>query len=848
MRFAAYAGTSTVLATAIVIRAFHQRANFYSACVYLSQSNACLMILTNLILLGVCLVMLSLQRLLYGPLRPIEIEQLYEKAWFAITETCLAMTIFREEVGAWFLVMFVGLLVGKVWGWIGEGRVEILEQQPPANPRLFHTRLSFSLLLSLVFDIAILQYSVQTVLQQARPNMMVMFAFEFAVLSITSSSTAARYSISLIEAYIIRRQTRAKIEERRTELRAARVGTQIQPASSDAGSSERQGPASESLPNEEEEIDEAEIDVPGWEDKGRWVFYLELVTDFMKLIVYLSFFFILLTFYGLPIHIMRDVFLTVRSFVKRINDFVRYRRATRDMNERYPDATAEEVAREEVCIICREQMQAPEPVTTELQNPQDEGARPAPTRPIPRHVEQRSKPKRLPCGHILHFGCLRSWLERQQICPTCRRPVMATNRVTVVPAPRGPALPIENRGPGRPAGRPHDPAIDQNNGRLGGQPQGHGRVFNLGPLRIGFGVAQAIGYPDFAAADQNQQAGGLPAAGADGQMNHLAQRRVTFGFGLGQDARAAVPTRGSQGHDVHGPTIQEQISQLEHRINREISHLRASAEQLRLIRGLQYELWRIRQMRTGLPETNAEARTDLQELQHTPSPLQIHIVDPQASTVEGGQAQLPADMVLPPGWTLMPLRRLHPNNNQQTAAFVSAADPMNHRPAGGSVPQAAPSTSQAAAADVDESTVEVPGALPDFSGTLQDQGDHHGASSANGTVSGEQSSESPLSGQTKPTPDTPGTNHAAIESSASGLTAQEDGNSLPVPAWGSETTDTDSQTPPWGLPDATRATAAGEGPSADGGSSIASPVPSSTKGKGKAVTIEDEVDDENRGG
>ena len=66
----------------------------------------------NLILFIYCSFMYGLQRLCYGALRPIEIEQLYEKAWFAITETCLAMTIFREEVGAWFLVMFVALLTG----------------------------------------------------------------------------------------------------------------------------------------------------------------------------------------------------------------------------------------------------------------------------------------------------------------------------------------------------------------------------------------------------------------------------------------------------------------------------------------------------------------------------------------------------------------------------------------------------------------------------------------------------------------------------------------------------------------------------------------------------------------
>ena len=36
--------TSTVLATGVIIRALYRRTNFYSACVYLAQSNACLMV------------------------------------------------------------------------------------------------------------------------------------------------------------------------------------------------------------------------------------------------------------------------------------------------------------------------------------------------------------------------------------------------------------------------------------------------------------------------------------------------------------------------------------------------------------------------------------------------------------------------------------------------------------------------------------------------------------------------------------------------------------------------------------------------------------------------------------
>ena len=219
--------------------------------------------------------MLGLQQILYGTLRPIEVEQLYEKGWFAVTETCLAMTIFREEVGGWFLIMFVSLLIGKVWGWIGDGRVEILEQQPPSNPRLFHTRLCTSLMISSIFDVAMLSYSVKTVLQHARPNMMVMFAFEFAVLCVTSFSTSGRYLISLREAYIIQTQTaerRAQLEQERDD----RARNQASDTTSHDSSEGRQNSIPES--DSQTTLDAADIDVPGWEEKGRWVFYLELTT------------------------------------------------------------------------------------------------------------------------------------------------------------------------------------------------------------------------------------------------------------------------------------------------------------------------------------------------------------------------------------------------------------------------------------------------------------------------------------------------------------------------------------------------------------------------------------------
>ncbi|KAL5336746.1 hypothetical protein BJX70DRAFT_400375 [Aspergillus crustosus] len=650
MRLAAYAGASVALATGVFLKALHQRANFYSACVYLSQSSANLMILTNISLLAVGFLLFWLQRLLYGPLRPIETEQLYEKAWFAVTETCLAMTIFRGELGAWFLVMFVSLLVGKVWGWIGEGRVEFLEQQPPANPVLFHSRLAISLLLSVLFNGLMLKYCIDTVLEQARPDMMVMFGFEFAVLTILSSSTAARYSISLVEIYVTSVQLKARLQERREEIRAARESAAAE--QSDAGDQA----AAPEIPDEAD-INEMELDIPGWEEKGRWVFYLDLLTDFLKLTVYLSFFFILFTFYGLPIHILRDVVVTIRSFGRRIMDFVRYRNATRDMNARYPDATAEEVAREEVCIICREEM-------THWQQNADRPAR----------ASERLRPKKLPCGHILHFSCLRSWLERQQNCPTCRRPVIAPPRI------QGAAG--LNPGQGNAFGQQQNillgnQAADRN-GAVDGAPRA--RIYQFGPFRIGFGAGrgdlfnnlhQQI-HPDHG--PWQQQVNNPIPAGA---------RQIGFGFGFGRPPPQLPPAPGPGVPTLPSNTVslQTQLLQMEQHITNEINSLRISADQLNLVRLLQTELQRLR---TLPPVQPAEVQHNISRSPILPLPAtsptsvrQQFISDPGVPSMEAGDPRLPEGLTLPQGWTLVPLHSAQaglggPPNN---VATTSTTDP-----------------------------------------------------------------------------------------------------------------------------------------------------------------------------
>ncbi|KCV73282.1 hypothetical protein H696_00824 [Fonticula alba] len=139
---------------------------------------------------------------------------------------------------------------------------------------------------------------------------------------------------------------------------------------------------------------------------------LDLTQDFFKLLLHGAFFLALLSYYGLPIHTLCDLFLTARSFTRRAMAMIMYIRAVRRLNRRFVNPTTEELqAGDPTCIICREDMDA-------------------------------AGSKKLPCGHIFHFSCLRPWLERQQKCPTCRVSVLSgAEEAAAQAAPAAPGAP-----------------------------------------------------------------------------------------------------------------------------------------------------------------------------------------------------------------------------------------------------------------------------------------------------------------------------------------------------------------------------------------------------------------------
>lgn len=89
-----------------------------------------------------------------------------------------------------------------------------------------------------------------------------MFAFEFTILLITALSTAGRYGLIISEKLIVHNQANARRLAREAE-RAAATASQAP----DRGEPTIQAEAQE---DEEPEL--------VWEEKGTWMFYLELGT------------------------------------------------------------------------------------------------------------------------------------------------------------------------------------------------------------------------------------------------------------------------------------------------------------------------------------------------------------------------------------------------------------------------------------------------------------------------------------------------------------------------------------------------------------------------------------------
>ncbi|XP_041840105.1 E3 ubiquitin-protein ligase AMFR-like [Melanotaenia boesemani] len=137
-----------------------------------------------------------------------------------------------------------------------------------------------------------------------------------------------------------------------------------------------------------------DLNHPGtWESKGTYVYYTDFIMELAMLFLDLMHHIHMLLFGNIWLSMASLViFMQLRYLFhevqRRIRRHKNYLRVINNMEARFAVATAEELAaNDDDCAICWDAM-----LTA----------------------------RKLPCGHLFHNSCLRSWLEQDTSCPTCR--------------------------------------------------------------------------------------------------------------------------------------------------------------------------------------------------------------------------------------------------------------------------------------------------------------------------------------------------------------------------------------------------------------------------------------------
>ena len=142
------------------------------------------------------LLVLGLQNLLHGTPTPTQLDEVFDKFTLAIIETILATFMTRQDISGCFLLMFTLFLAGKWWALFGETRTKRHEAYPSRVSSLMYVRFGTATFLSIAFDVCMVKYTVRGNGQPTlRPAMTAFFSYEFAMLAISSLSTAARLAL-----------------------------------------------------------------------------------------------------------------------------------------------------------------------------------------------------------------------------------------------------------------------------------------------------------------------------------------------------------------------------------------------------------------------------------------------------------------------------------------------------------------------------------------------------------------------------------------------------------------------------------------------------------------------------
>ena len=386
---------------------------FYPSMVSLSSSKTMYLFVANFVISLMVFIYHAVISFFLGKMTHNEEQNIGDTLRYSITETCIALTMFREEVSLKMGLGFLLLLLNKCLHLAAKIRVEGLAQADELNAGNAEVanagnggvhnnesggrtsagrkqikekgRLVALICILFAFDLTAINYYVDSLLEHGA-SVSILFAFESVVLSISCYSTFCFLILYLYEKLFYPNVEGGENNVATTTTTATQQYQQEQP-DADSGT-----PATTAA-------DVPQVAPKVFHSKSSLTFLISFFFESLRFLAYIVFFLVVFTYYGLPLNIIRDLYLSFTSLRLKLKAFLTYRTLTSNMSARFPSATKEQLIEcDHQCIICRDDM--------------PEG-------------------RVLPCGHIFHFTCLRQWLQTSGTCPTCRAEIPLTGDIPV---------------------------------------------------------------------------------------------------------------------------------------------------------------------------------------------------------------------------------------------------------------------------------------------------------------------------------------------------------------------------------------------------------------------------------
>lgn len=343
---------SNVAAIGVVFPIIQSSPTFFAVGVKLSEGVSTI-VLANWLVVMAAIIGKALQKVLFGELRLIEIEHIYEKSRFTVLNSLIALTMFSNDFLLIPGILTLFSLFMKVFHWVLEDRFDHIFQTATTPSRALKTRNTFTLLALLYVDFNLVYTCVEYSFGN-NPDVYFAFGFEFAVLFLDLLLQLGKVVLNTWELVYLGQH-----------------------------------------PDE---------DV--MESKALYMRLLKICHKSLVLIIHIFLLVTLLSPYRYPIYLFKDIFFNIFGLLTDIRSFLRYQKAAKELNAKLADATPQDLERDNLCIICMDEMD-----TTSAEK------------------GTRLYPKRLNCGHVFHLGCLKGWFERSQQCPTCRAPVFGNDNL-----------------------------------------------------------------------------------------------------------------------------------------------------------------------------------------------------------------------------------------------------------------------------------------------------------------------------------------------------------------------------------------------------------------------------------